>query len=323
MVDYSAEATALSSATPGVAARSHSDQPEDDHRMNLLVKLNLILICVFAVALVPAAMLSRKMLDRHSEAQVIQNARIMMETASAMRTYTVTQVKPLLAPMLETTFLPQSVPAYSATEIFNSLRDRHPEYTYKEATLNPTNPRNRAVDWETDLVNEFRRDENRTEIFGKRDTPLGPALYLSHPIRVSNAACLSCHTTPETAPPAMLAAYPSGGGFGWKMDEIVGAQIVQVPMAMPLQEASESFRAMLLTLVGVFAFILLSLNVLLHFVVLRPLRNLSAMADRVSRGDQDVPEIAVHGRDEVAVLTGSFNRMRISLATALRMLEHD
>jgi len=161
-------------------------------------------------------MISRNLLDTNAQAQVIQNARIMMETAMAMRGYTVGQLKPLLAPLMEAEFLPQSVPAYSATEIFNALRENHPEYTYKEATLNPTNPRNRAVDWETDLVNEFRRDASRSEIVGERDTPLGPALYLSKPIRVGDEACLSCHTTPELAPQTMLAVYGREGGYGWQ-----------------------------------------------------------------------------------------------------------
>jgi len=291
--------------------------------MNLLAKLNLILIAVFAVALVPAGLVSRSLLNETARTQVIQNARIMMETAMAMRGYTVDQVKPLLEPMLAEHFLPQSVPAYSATEIFNTLREKHPDYTYKEATLNPTNPRNRAVDWETDIVNEFRRDENRQEIVGDRDTPLGPSLYLSHPIKVSNAACLSCHTTPEAAPPAMLAVYPSGGGFGWQLNEIIGAQIVQVPMATPIKMANDAFRTLLLTLVGVFVFILLALNVLLHLVVIRPVRRLSAMADRVSRGDMETEAIILTGGDEVAALSGSFNRMRVSLVTALKMLEND
>lgn len=291
--------------------------------LNLLTKLNLILVAVFAAALVPAALLSRSLLDGNAEGQVIQNARIMMETAMAMRGYTVDQVKPLLEPMLEDTFLPQSVPAYSATEIFRALQQANPEYTYKEAALNPTNPRNRAVDWETDLVNEFRRDPGRLEIVGRRDTPLGPALYLSHPIRVSNEACLACHTTPETAPPAMLAAYPSGGGFGWKLDEIIGAQIVQVPMSTPIRIADDAFRTLLITLLGVFVFVLIALNVLLHLVVIRPVRKLSVMADRVSRGEVDLEEAPVGGRDEIGALSGSFNRMRISLVTALRMLEDD
>jgi protein-histidine pros-kinase len=289
--------------------------------MKLLAKLNIILICVFILAMVPTAMVSRQLLDRNAEAQVIQNARIMMETAMAMRGYTVQQVKPLLAEQMEHTFLPQTVPAYSATEIFNKLREGHPEYTYKEATLNPTNPRNRAVDWETDLVNEFRRNETRREIVGERDTPLGRSLYLSHPIKVSNEACLSCHTTPEQAPQPMLAAYPGGGGFGWKMDEIIGAQIVQVPMSTPIAMADDAFRKLLLTLVAVFVFILVAVNILMQIVVIGPIKKLSALAERVSHGETDAGDVVLRGNDEVAVLGESFNRMRISLAKAMNMLE--
>ena len=289
--------------------------------MNLLAKLNLILVLVFAAGLIPAALISRDLLTVNAETQVIQNARIMMETALAMRSYTVGQVRPLLAPLMEDEFLPQSVSAYSATEIFNALRENHPQYTYKEATLNPTNPRNRAVDWETDLVNEFRRDENRLEIVGHRDTPLGQSLYLSKPIRVTSEGCLACHTTPEQAPQTMLAVYGGGGGFGWQMNEIIGAQIVQVPMSEPVRLAGVAFRRLLMVLVGVFVFTLLALNLLLNLVVVRPIRRLAVMADRVSRGDVDVEDVTVRGRDEVAVLAGSFGRMRISLAKAMSMLE--
>lgn len=289
--------------------------------MNLLAKLNLIVVLVFAAGLVPAALVTRDLLDANAQAQVIQNARIMLETALAVRGYTVGQVKPLLAPLMGDRFLPQSVPAYSATEIFNALREDHPEYTYKEATLNPTNPRNRAVDWETDLVNEFRRDPARREIVGRRDTPLGPALYLSKPIAVDDPGCLSCHTTPEQAPQTMLAVYGREGGYGWRMGEVIGAQIVQVPLSEPARLADVAFGRLLLVLGGLFLFTLVALNLLLHFVVVRPVRRLAAMADRVSRGDADVPEVHVRGRDEVAVLAGSFGRMRISLAKAMAMLE--
>ena len=126
--------------------------------MSLLTKFNLALIAVFALALVPAGWISHDLLQRSARTQVIENARIMMETALAVRTYTIKQIQPLLAPQLATTFLPQSVPAYSATEIFSALRQTNPEYAYKEATLNPTNPRNRTVDWEADLVQAFRND---------------------------------------------------------------------------------------------------------------------------------------------------------------------
>ncbi|MCL4808290.1 MAG: DUF3365 domain-containing protein [Thermoanaerobaculia bacterium] len=291
--------------------------------MTLLTKFNLALIAVFALALVPAGWIANDLLQRSARTQVIENARIMMETALAVRTYTIQQIQPLLAPQLETTFLPQSVPAYSATEIFSALRKTNPEYSYKEATLNPTNPRNRTVDWEADLVQAFRNDEAKAEIIGERETPQGRALFLSHPIRIRDEKCLACHTTPDVAPASQVRAYGPNNGYGWKLNEIIGAQIVSVPTSLPVKMASQAFRTLLLTLVGVFALTLLILNLLLRFVVIRPLRELSAMADQVSLGNMDVAEVKVAGSDEVAQLASSFGRMKISLRKALAMLEQE
>jgi HAMP domain-containing protein len=289
--------------------------------MSLLTKFNLALVVVFSLAMVPAGYISQALLQRSARTQVIQNARIMMETAMAVRGYTIKQIKPLLDNRLAEEFLPQTVPAYSATEIFNYLRQNYPEYEYKEATLNPSNPRDRTVDWEADIVNEFRRDTNRAEIIGERETPGGRSLFLSHPIQIKDARCLACHLTPEQAPPSLIKAYGPGNGFGWKLNDIIGAQVISVPMSIPVRMANEAFRTLLASLVAVFVFTLLVLNLLLRYAVIRPLTRLSAMADQVSHGNMGVPELVVRGKDEVALLAGSFNRMRISLQKALAMLD--
>jgi len=124
-------------------------------------------------------------------------------------------------------FHPQTIPFYAATEAFNYFRQRYPAYNYKEAALNPTNPRDRTTDWEADIVNVFRADPLRTEVAGNRDTPLGPVFYVSAPIR-AEASCLECHGDPAQAPAAILKAYGNANGFGWKADEIIGAQVVTV-----------------------------------------------------------------------------------------------
>lgn len=289
--------------------------------MSLLVKFNVILLLVFALALLPAGYLANDLLQKSARTQVIQNARIMMQTALATRTYTNKQIKPLLAPRLAEEFLPQSVPAYSATEIFNYLRESHPEYTYKEATLNPTNPRDRTVEWEADVVNAFRSDEKLKELIGERTGPLGRSLYLARPIQITDAGCLTCHTAPDQTPASVVKAYGPSGGFGWKLNEIIGAQIVSVPTKVPLAMAENAFRTLLATLVGVFALTHVILNILLFFFVIRPLKKLARTADRISTGDLDVPDFVVKGKDEVAILAGSFTRMRISLTKALKMLE--
>src|SRR5246127_1047820 len=164
--------------------------------------------------------------------------------------------------LLDTEFHPQSVPAFAATEIFGYLREKFPNYFYKEATLNPTNPRDRATDWESDVVNQFRSRPEQTEIVSTRDTPTGPSLFLARAIKVNNVSCLECHSTADKAPAEMIKLYGSANGFGWKMNDIIGAQIVSVPLAVPLQLAQAAFLSLLGWLIGAFLVILFVANVM-------------------------------------------------------------
>jgi hypothetical protein len=101
-------------------------------------------------------------------------------------------------------FFPQSIPFYAATEAFNNFRVQFPEFAYKEAALNPTNPRDRTADWESDIVNFFRDNPSKAELAGRRDTPTGSSLYLSTPIRADSDRCLGCHGPAEKAPPELV-----------------------------------------------------------------------------------------------------------------------
>ena len=164
--------------------------------------------------------------------------------------------------LLDTEFHPQSVPAFAATEIFGYLREKFPNYFYKEATLNPTNPRDRATDWETDIVNQFRGDTGHSEISAARDTPNGISLFLARPITVNNVSCLECHSTAEKAPVEMIKLYGTANGFDWKLNDIIGAQVVSVPLAVPLQSAQVAFIDLLWWLIGAFLVILLVANIM-------------------------------------------------------------
>src|SRR6516225_9848546 len=164
--------------------------------------------------------------------------------------------------LLDTEFHPQSVPAFAATEIFSYLREKFPDYFYKEATLNPTNPRDRATDWETDIVNQFRGDAGQSEMSATRDTPNGISLFLARPIKVNNVSCLECHTTAEKAPVEMVRLYGTANGFDWKLNDIIGAQVVSVPLAVPLQLAQAAFINLLWWLVGAFTVVLFVANVM-------------------------------------------------------------
>ena len=195
--------------------------------MGLRLKFNLVLVLVivFLAGFAPTGLVSRQLLQDNAREEVLRNARLMMDTALSVRAYTVEQVKPHLDKQRQEVFLPQSVPAYAATETLGHIQKKYRDYGYKESTLNPTNPRDRA------------------------------------------------------------------------------------------------FKTFMAALAAVFAVVFVALNLMLSWLIVRPIRRMSLAADKVSTGDFDVPEFSDAGRDEVAVLGSSFNRMRRSLEKAMQMIE--
>jgi HAMP domain-containing protein len=290
--------------------------------MKLAVKFNLILLAVFVLGFAATGYTAHRFLWSNARDEVVRQARLMMDTSTSSRTYTTEHIQPLVAEThgSQDVFYAESVPAFAALSVFTNLRKTYPDYSYREATLNPTNPSDRAADWEADVINLFRNDPSKSEFIGERDTPSGRALYLAKPLP-SRQQCMPCHGSPEAAPAAMLRKYGSNNGFGWKTGEIIGAQIVSVPMTIPQAIASSAFSILMLWLGSVSVISLLLFNVVLDMAVILPVKRLSATADAISKGNLDVPELPVKGNDEVSALADSFNRMYRSLVKAIKMIE--
>jgi len=291
--------------------------------MKLLVKFNLVLIILFAIGIAGTAWVSRDLLQRNARDEIYENAKLLIESALAVRDYTSKHIAPLLETQIRYEFRPEMVSAYSAIELLKNVREANPDYKqfqYREATLNPTNPANRAVEWESDIVNSFRNGAVKAPLFGQRDTPNGRMLFVAKPLK-ANAACLRCHDTADIAPPTMIAKYGSAAGFGWKVGEIIGAQIVQIPETFALARAEATFRVFMGSLFGVLFAVALTLNGLLWWMFIRPITKISALADRVSLGDIDTPDFVARGGDEIGQLAHALSRMRRSLVQAIKMLD--
>ena len=90
----------------------------------------------------------------------------------------------------------------------------------------------------------FRNDAAKVELVGERDTPTGRVLLSRATDRRSRTARASmCHSTVAAAPKTMVELYGQANGFGWKLNEIVGAQIASVPSALPVQRANRTLPA--------------------------------------------------------------------------------
>ncbi len=292
--------------------------------IKLGTKFNLILLLVFVCGVSISGLALSRVLQQRAQDEVTSKALALIETMTAVRSYTSTHIDPLLAPKLETEseFLAETVPAYAATEVFHNLRKNagYKNFFYKEATLNPTNLRDKADNFEAKIVERFRQESAIKEISDFRSLPNGRVFYIARPLAITKDSCLRCHSTPEVAPKSQLATYGTENGFGWKLNEIVAAQIISVPAEEVFTSVRQSLSLVMVILIGIFALVILIINLLLNQSIIQPLRKMARLAKEVSTGktNDDFEQVS---NDEIGILASSFNRMKSSLEIAMDMLD--
>ena len=289
--------------------------------MKLLTKFNLVLILVFGLGMYLISHYAYNFLMGSAREQVLGQAQLMAASASATKDYTEDQVSPILekTPQNNTDFLPQTIPFSAVNVTFKFLRSSYPDYVLREAALNPTNLDDQATEWEVDLINYFRNNPGQTTHVGERDTPTGRVLYVAAPV-IAAPGCLQCHGQTSVAPKTMIKHYGPDHGFGWKANDVIGAQIVSVPMSVPVALADKGFRNLLISLGAIFLLTIALIDIAMYFIVIRPLRRVSQNADVISKGEIDLPALEIKGKEEISEVTASFNRMHTSLIKAFEML---
>lgn len=294
--------------------------------LKLGTKLNLILISILITAIAACGFLLSRILEHKIEQEVADQAFLVIETMNSVRNYTSNQVKPELADRLTTEayFIPETVPAYSAREVFEGLR-KQPEYEnflYKEATLNPTNPRDQADQFETAITQQFRQNKQLKEQTGFRTNDSGKFYYIARPLEIKKASCLECHDTAAKAPTNLVSTYGTEHGFGWKLNEIVASQIVSVP-ASKVYQAANQLKLSVLGIVGTILLIAIALiNLFLKKSIIKPMKNMAMLSNEISTGNLD-QQFKHDSKDEIGILAKSLNRMVQSLKMAFEMIDND
>ena len=180
-----------------------------------------MLTIIFFVGILTSGIILSAAMRQKAEGEMVKQAEILIQTMNSVRNYTSEQVKPQLEDELttESEFIPETVPAYSAREVFEEFRatEGYGDFRYKEAALNPTNPVDKADDFETQLVNNFRNDDQLKEQTGYRKIDGKNLLYVSRPLKVNQESCLQCHGRPADAPRSMQTTYGTENGFGWQL----------------------------------------------------------------------------------------------------------
>jgi protein-histidine pros-kinase len=284
--------------------------------------IRVVLITSFLVALILGTGGIYYLLHARAVQQTAVEAGRLLTTATAIRTFTDTQVGPTLRNLSSDKFHPESVPAFAAQSIYQKVQETYPGYTYREPALNPTNPHNRPTPVEVDLINRFRNDPSLKELQGFRDDGKGTVFYLARPITITQERCLACHDTPERAPPALIAKYGPVNGFGWRMNETIGIQSLTVPAAQEFKNTGEIVMLLAAGLLLIFGLTYFALTVPLDFLLVRPLRALAQAAESASTSTDSRIALPESGAQEIRSIAAAIQRLRTSLGKSLARLSN-
>ena len=243
----------------------------------------------FTAAALVAGCLSYQIEIRQARAEVNAKAEVLIDAASAVRGYTSDHVTALLEANADSHFLPQQVPAFAAQTTMLNLKERNPQFQYREVSVNPTNTNDRASDWEAGILRELRGDAKLKELIGEHGSGNDARFFVARPLRLTSTECLRCHSVPEAAPRAMVVKYGAANGFGWVLGDVVALQIVDVPTSPSRQKAINSVTITVGSIVATFALIEVLLIFMIRRQITRPLLALSDMARSLSLGKAVLP----------------------------------
>lgn len=292
--------------------------------IKLGAKFNALLTLAFFISIALSGVMLSTILEQRAQAEVTSQANLLMQTVTSLRDYTQDRVNPLLQNQIENgvAFIPESIPSFSVREVIDRLQKNqdYRNFSYKDATLDPTNLRDKADDFEVELIDRFRKHPEIKELSGYRALPEGTIFYIAKPLAITDQKCLQCHSNPAVAPKTMLTSYGSEHGFNWKLNDILAAQVVSIPSETVFENASHSFLIIMGTLVGIFLIVILLINLLLRRTVVQRIRRIAKTAQAASMGEMNV-ELEEHSSDEIGTLATAFDRLKSSLEIAMDLLK--
>lgn len=286
--------------------------------MNLQTRLSSVILAIFLCGWFIAGFTAYTMEKRNAQNNTIHTAEVLLSTAIAARSYTSEEIQPLLINRMTENFIPQTVPSYSAQQLFARLGKKYQGYIYAERVLNPTNRKDLAEGWQVEIIQSFIKNPELEEITGERTTREGEdILYVAQPIQIKKQSCLQCHSKPEVAPPSLLKTYGIYNGFDWKLNEIIGTRLISVPISIPKKQAQKEVLSYLLMIASVFLVAYITVSLIVKHWIMSPLDTISHLVEQISLRKVENSRLPDESSDELGKLSKSVNRLIISLQKAL------
>ncbi|TWH42866.1 response regulator [Dulcicalothrix desertica] len=295
-------------------------------KLKLGNKFTLLLLLVFVGGIIISGFTLSSAMHSKAEDEVATKTEILTQIINSVRDYTDKNIQPLLNDKVETEarFVAEVVPAFSANQVFENFKKKseYSNFIYKEATLNPTNLKDKVDDFEKVLVEQFRAKPNLKRTNGYRVQHGEKYFYIAQPLAVTKASCLECHSTPDQAPKSMIAAYGDKNGFGWNLNEIVASQMVYVPAGEVFAQGNKYLSLSMGIFISIFTAVVLLINWLLNRTVIQPIRQLTGIAKQASSGILTSEVLSKFDSPQIAKFTNRYDEPG-ELSRAFQYMAHE
>jgi len=288
--------------------------------MGIRMRSILVMGILGIIAIAVIGITSYKLSVRNALNEAKIKSKIILNYTMATKNYMKQVQKALVMELIEKDrFYPEIMSGFVvARGTFEIFKESSPEYIFKQATLDPLNPSNKADQNEVEFIKNFDQNPNLKSSEGRITKDGVDLFYFAQPIKVSSQGCLNCHGDPEDAPKDQVEIYGTETGYNWDMGATVAAFVVYIPTAAAM--AAAKHLSLTLVLVGA-AGIILVLLIFWFFLdrsVVLPITKLAQRTDSFSMGEHLDEPIIGKSNDEIGTLSKAIERLRISLVKLLK-----
>ncbi len=229
--------------------------------------------------------------------------------------------RPLIADLLvdKERFYPEIMSGFVVQRMeYDIFKRRNTGFEFKQATLDPLWPDNKANNDEKQLIDYFTKNPDTGKREGTMMRKGQEFFYIAEPVSVNKKFCLKCHSDPAMAPQDQKDIYGTENGYNWKLGDIVGVSIVYISVSEAIANAKKN--AMYLFVIGS-SFLLITILCIWFFLdkkIVTPITKLSNLAEDISIGKNLDQRIVISSDDEVGTLAASINRLQNSVRLLLK-----
>ncbi|MEN8139732.1 MAG: DUF3365 domain-containing protein [Thermodesulfobacteriota bacterium] len=243
-----------------------------------------------------------------------EKGKLIFDYLEASKVFFREEQRPLINKLVEEDrFYPELMSGFVMTRgVWDRFKRNNPDYIFKQATVDPLYPPNKADNSELKIIGEFRANDALKTSEGEITIEGEEYFYFARPIKVKSK-CLRCHGDPADAPRDQVEIYGTAEGYHWKDGDTVAAFMVYIPIAKALAKARQS--GISLFIVGIAGIVIL-MTILWFFFdrsIISPITLLKQAATDISLGKNLKTSIGAQSKDEIGALSRALDRLRISV----------